>query len=108
MADYNKVILVGKLGETPALQHGARGPYTTLRIANNKQYTNQDTGEIVRRAIWHDVILFGSFAETVVRIYRAGQEVMIDGELNYLENEDMPYPRAQIVAKFVQLTGGRD
>ena len=108
MADYNKVIIIGKLGDTPSLQQGANGPFTVMRIANNKSFPDKLTGEIIKRTIWHDVMVFGSFSEAIVKKYRVGNEVFIEGELSYVEHDEFPYPQAQIVARFVQLTGGRD
>lgn len=60
----NKVLLIGRLGKDPELNHTYSGaPVTTLILATDSSYTDAE-GERIERTEWHRVVVFGHQAET--------------------------------------------
>ncbi len=83
MADYNKVILVGRLTRDPELKNLPSGmTVTTMGIAVNNSYTNKD-GNKIDDTLFVDVTVFGKQAENVHQYLKKGSNVLIDGRLRY-------------------------
>jgi single-strand DNA-binding protein len=60
---FNKVTLIGRLGQDPELYHAANGTaIANLRIATDESYTDRD-GKKVGHTEWHTVVVFQRQAE---------------------------------------------
>ncbi len=84
----NQVQLIGNIGNTPLLKETVNGKkYTTLSLATNNTYINKD-GERIKDTQWHNVVMWGKQAEIAENYLIKGQEVCIEGKLNYRTYED--------------------
>ena len=83
----NKVQLIGNAGSSPKVQESKNGnKYAKLSLATNNNYTNKD-GEKVKETQWHPIVFWGKKAEIAEKYIQKGQEVFIEGSLNYRSYE---------------------
>ena len=84
----NKVQLIGNVGEDPQLETTKNGfKYVKLSIATNNTYTNKE-GEKVKDTQWHPVLFWGKKAEITKKYVVKGQEIYVEGSLNYRNYDD--------------------
>lgn len=76
---YNKVILIGRLVNTPELNKTANDKFVArATLAVNRRYKGQN-GE--READFVNVIVWGKLAETLASYATKGSLISLDGEL---------------------------
>lgn len=81
MADFNKVILMGRLTADPELRNLASGQAVTqLRLATSKKWVSKD-GEKKEETLYIDVNVWGRPAENCAQYLRKGSPVHVDGYL---------------------------
>jgi len=81
MASYQKLILVGNLGNDPVMRYTPDGkPVTNFNLATNRVYTNS-RGEQVKETTWFHVAVWGKQAETCNQYLRKGARVLVEGRL---------------------------
>tara|TARA_B100001093_G_C26831109_1_gene1016181 strand:+ start:2344 stop:2676 length:333 start_codon:yes stop_codon:yes gene_type:complete len=84
----NRVQLIGNLGSNPTLNETGNGvKYSKISVATNSSYINKK-GEKIKETQWHPVMIWGKQAEFVEKYIVKGQEVCIEGKLNYRSYED--------------------
>ncbi|MES2006295.1 MAG: single-stranded DNA-binding protein [Bacteroidota bacterium] len=77
----NSVTLVGYLGADPVLRKAVNGKsYTKFRMATNSYWRKPD-GSIVRKAIWHTIMIWNHLADALVETFIKGSHVMIQGSI---------------------------
>ena len=83
MADYNKVILMGRLTRDPELKYLPSGmAVATIGLAVNNSYTGKD-GNRVDDTLFIDVTVFGKQAENIHKYLKKGSGILVDGRLRY-------------------------
>lgn len=104
MADFNKVILLGRLTRDPELRYTAGGTaVTTLGLAVNRRYKQGE--EWKEETCFVDIAVFGRQAETCSEYLSKGRLALIDGRLNFRkwETEDgQARSKLEVVASNVQ------
>lgn len=104
MRGYNRIFLIGRLGQDPEIRVGKSGaPWGVLGVATNRARKEGDVW--VEETDWHDVKVFGNEAERVQRLGRKGAMVAIEGSLVYETwNDDAGNKRrkARVMASRVQ------
>ena len=84
----NRVQIIGNLGDNPILSETANGiKYSKISVATNSVFINKN-GEKIKETQWHPVILWGKKAEFVCDYIEKGQEICIEGNLNYRSYKD--------------------
>jgi len=110
MADYNKVILVGRLTRDPELKNLPSGiAVTTMGIAVNNSYTNKE-GNKIDDTLFIDVTVFGKQAENVHQYLEKGSNVLVDGRLRYRTwetSEGSKRSKHEIMAQRIQFMGSK-
>ena len=77
----NKVSLIGRLGQKPAIQKvGNDYTITRFSIATNENFKDKN-GQWKENTQWHSVYAWGKTAERLVKLVDKGQELMIEGKL---------------------------
>jgi single stranded DNA-binding protein len=77
MADFNKVILVGRLTRDPELRYTPKGtPVCDMSIAVNKEYTKDD-GKEEKETCFIDVTQWGKAGEACAEWLQKGSTVLI-------------------------------
>jgi len=78
---YQKLVIVGNLGRDPEMRYTPDGrPVTTLSVATNRRWTNQD-GSQGEETAWFRVSVWGKQAEACNQYLTKGRQVLIEGTL---------------------------
>ena len=81
MADFNRVILAGRLTRDPELRYTPSGTAVTeLGLAISEVYKNRN-GETVEQACFVDIVVWGRQAETSAEYLRKGSGALVEGRL---------------------------
>ena len=84
----NKVQLIGNVGNTLKLEETKNGKkYVKLSIATNNTCRNKE-GEKIKDTQWHPFMFWGKKAEIADKNILKGQEIYVEGSLNYRYYED--------------------
>jgi len=77
----NKVLLIGRLGANPEARYTSAGvPVVSFSLATNESWKQKD-GENVKRAEWHNIVIWDKLAEIAQNNLSKGQLVSIEGKL---------------------------
>lgn len=78
---YQKVIIVGRLGQDPEMRYTPSGqPVTTFGVATDRRWTDQ-SGEQQQETTWFRVSVWGKQAEACNQYLTKGQQVLVEGRL---------------------------
>lgn len=84
----NKVMLIGRLGQTPDLRYASNGtPIATLHVCTDESYTDKN-GEKVEKTEWHKVVVFQRVAENCANYLVKGSLVFVEGSLQTRKYQD--------------------
>lgn len=84
--DINEITITGNLVKDPELRATRKGTQVlTFRIASNRSYKNQQTGEWEQVADYVTCAVMGARAEALSRILSKGAKVAVNGSLRYRE-----------------------
>ena len=75
--NLNKVQLIGRVGQPPTVREGANGRICNISLATNSGFGDKQTTD------WHRVTFFGKLAETVEEYVVQGQELYVEGRIQY-------------------------
>lgn len=104
--NVNKVLLVGRLTDTPDLRKTNSGQSVcTLRIATNRVWTDK-TGQKREEAEYHTVVLWARLADIASQYLNKGAMVFIEGRLRTRSWQDatgVKKYRTEIIAENLQL-----
>lgn len=111
MANFNSVVVVGRLTRDPELRYTPSGaPVCSFSIATSRRYVKED-GQRAEATTFLDVDVWRRMAEICKQFLRKGREVLVLGSLRQSRWKD---PKTQesrskirIVAQQVQFLGGR-
>jgi len=79
MANYNRVIIAGRITRDIELRHAGQTTIANIGVALNRTWT-QD-GQKKEEVCFVDVTAFGKQAETVAQYFRKGSNILIEGRL---------------------------
>lgn len=80
MADLNKVLLIGRLGNKPELfKTQSGGSVAKLRVATS--HTAHAPGSMEKDTEWHTVVVFDKLAEQCSQFLDKGRLVYVEGSL---------------------------
>lgn len=107
---YNKIVIVGNLGQDPEVKTTQNGtPLTTMSVATKERFKSK-TGDIGDRTEWHRVVMFNRLAEIAGEYLAKGSQVLIEGKMQYRKWEDENgnvKHQAEIVADQMKMLGGK-
>ncbi len=84
---YQKVTLIGRLGNDPQMRYTADGtPVTSFNVATDRRWTDP-SGQQQQKTVWFRVSAWRRLAETCNQFLAKGRLVFIEGELQ----EPKPY-----------------
>ena len=109
MANINRVIITGNLTADPELSSLPSGTSVSkLRVAVNRRYKDNASGEWVEKPNYFDVKVWGAQGENCANYLAKGRAVAVDGRLEWREWESQDGSKRQaveIVADTVQFLG---
>jgi single-strand DNA-binding protein len=78
---YQKLIIVGNLGQDPQLRYTPSGQaVTSFSVATSRRWTTND-GQAQEETVWFRVSVWGKLAETCNQYLSKGRQVMCEGRL---------------------------
>lgn len=87
--DLNKVMFIGNIVNDPEMRTTQGGQnVTSFRIATNRRWKNQNTGELQEEAQFHNIVAWGKLAEICSQYMRKGMRVFIEGRLTHRSWDD--------------------
>ena len=109
MADFNSVVLLGRLARDPELRYAPSGaPVCTFSIATNHRYTKSD-GQKAQSVTFVDVDAWRRLAELCSQFLKKGRQVLISGTLKQDRWVDaktqQPRSRLKVLAREVKFVG---
>lgn len=111
MANYNKVIIIGRLTRDPELRFTPQGSSVCdLSIATSRSYKGND-GSQKDEVCFVDVTTWNKQAETAAEYLKKGREVLVEGRLSMSQwetSEGQKRSKLKITAeRIVFLSGGK-
>jgi single-strand DNA-binding protein len=105
----NKVILVGRLGQTPEVRYTPSGAAVgNFSIATNENWMDK-TGQKQERTEWHKIVVWGKTAENCSQFLAKGRQVYVEGRLQtrqWQDKDNQTKYTTEVVATTVQFLGG--
>ncbi len=84
----NRVQLIGNLGADPEVKIFDSGKKkVTLSLATSESYKKAN-GEKVDQTQWHQIIAWGKTADIAEQYLKKGNEIAVDGKIQYRSFED--------------------
>jgi len=78
---YQKVIIIGNLGNDPQMRYLPSGdPVTSFSVATNEKWNDQ-SGQLQERTTWWRVSVFGKQAEACNQYLSKGRQVLVEGTM---------------------------
>ena len=88
MANLNKVMLIGRLGQDPEIRYTQSGSaVANVTIATNDYWTDKQGGK-QERTEWHSLVLWGKLADLAQSYLKKGSLVYVEGRLQTRDWED--------------------
>lgn len=112
MANFNSVVIVGRLTRDPELKYAPSGaPVCSFGIATSHSYTKED-GQKTESTTFLDVSAWRRLAELCQQFLKKGREVLVMGTLRQSRWTDpktnQPRSKIRVVAQNVQFFWGRE
>ncbi len=107
----NKVILVGNLGRDPEVRYTADGQaVANFSIATSEKWKDKNTGEMVERTEWHNIVAWRKLGEICGEYLSKGRQVYIEGKLQTRswEKDGVTRYTTEVIASEMKMLGARD
>ena len=109
MADYNNVVILGRLTRDPELRYAPSGaPVCSFSVATNHNYTKSD-GQKAQSVTFIDVDAWRRLAEICSQFLKKGRQVLVSGTLKQDRWTDaksqQPRSRLKVLAREVKFIG---
>ena len=83
----NRVILIGRLGQSPEVRYSTQGTAVcNLSLATGESWKDKQ-GQQQERTEWHRIVLYGKLAEIAGQYLSKGSKVYVEGRLQTREWE---------------------
>lgn len=87
--DLNKVMFIGNIVNDPEMRTTPGGQnVTSFRIATNRRWKNQATGEMQEDSQFHSIVAWGKLAEICSQYMKKGMRVYVEGRLTHRSWDD--------------------
>jgi single-strand DNA-binding protein len=107
----NKAIIIGNLGSDPEVRTtGGGSRVAQFSVATSRRWTT-NSGEQQEKTEWHRIVCWGKLADVVEKYLKKGQQVYVEGEIQYRQYEDkdgVTKYSTEINARELMMLGGRE
>ena len=83
----NKAMIIGQLGADPKITQSRNGTIANFSVATNETYRDKN-GQTQSITDWHDISIFGKYAEVAGKYLKKGSKVFIEGKMKKSRYED--------------------
>ena len=116
---YQKLIIVGNLGNDPEMRYMPDGTaVTSFSVATNRSWTDSQSGQPVKETTWFRVSVWGRQAESANQYLATGRQVLVEGRLKpdsstggprlWQRQDGSMSASFEITAENVRFIGGRN
>ena len=86
---YNKVVLVGNVGQDPEVRTVSDKKVASVSLATSEVWKDKD-GKKNENTEWHRLVAWSPFAEIIERFVKKGSQILVEGKLTYrsYDNKD--------------------
>lgn len=106
----NKVILLGRLGQTPELKKLKSGTaIVKFSVCTWRKWFNEETATLMEEKEWHNLTAFKNKAENICKYCKKGDVLYFEGRLktsNY-EKDGQKHYRTEIIVNDFKMTKGK-
>lgn len=85
---YQKVILLGNVGQDPQIRYVDSRALATFSLATTETFPNPAGGDPIKRVEWHRIVMWDANAEFAEKYIRKGSRLFIEGRLRTRMWED--------------------
>ncbi len=110
MPGFNKVSIVGNLGQDPEIRYMQDGTaVTNFTVATSEVWKDKQTGEKREKTEWHRIVAWRRLGEICGQYLAKGRQVYVEGKLQTRswEKDGVTRYTTEIVATDVQFLGNR-
>ncbi len=80
--DLNKAMFIGNIVNDPEMRSTQSGRnVTSFRLATNRRWKNQQTGEMNEDAQFHNIVAWGKLAEICSQYMHKGMRIYVEGRI---------------------------
>ncbi len=87
MKTYNKVLLIGNVGNEPIIKQFEKSIVVKLNIATNNFYLSKENEKVIETQ-WHTIIAWNHLATYIQNNIQKGSLVHVEGKINYRKYTD--------------------
>ncbi len=105
----NKVILIGNVGQDPAVKSFEGGKRASFSLATSETYLGRN-GEKVTQTEWHNIIVWRALADVVDKYVKKGSQIYVEGKItnrSWEDNDGTTRHSTEIVAETIRLLGSK-
>lgn len=110
MSGVNKAIIIGRVGQDPAVRYTPAGvAIANLSVATSESWKDQQ-GQKQERTEWHKVVAYRKLAEIIGEYVKKGSKIYIEGKLQtrkWQDKDGRDCYTTEIVADEMQMLDGR-
>lgn len=100
----NKVSLHGHVGKDPELKNTQQGkPFARFSFATTENWKDAD-GKKQSKTEWHQIVAWGKLGENVAKLVKKGQELILEGKLEYQTVADKDNADKKVTFTSIKLT----
>ncbi len=82
MSSVNKVILIGRTGQDPAVSNlNNGGKVVNISLATSEKFTDR-AGVKQENTEWHNLVVYGKLADIFESYIKKGSQIYVEGTLN--------------------------
>lgn len=110
MANLNKVMLIGIVGQDPTVRIYNEKKFGSFSLATSKKWTDKQDGSIKEDTQWHNIAVSGKIAEVTEKYVRKSSSVFVEGELrtrSYQANDGTTKYITEVQCEVLQLLDKR-
>lgn len=110
MGTYNRVVLVGRLGQNADVKRIGESTVANFSLATDRVWKDKTSGESQKQTDWHRISLWGRSAENIGAFLLKGREILVEGAIQtrkYKDDAGVERTIVEIRATTVVLIGSR-
>ncbi len=110
MAINNSVTLIGNMGSEARIIETEEKTFAAFSLATTDTYLDKDGMWQDKQTIWHDVVVFNPVLMEMIRHFKTGARIRLNGALSYrpfevkiAKNKTITKKEVSIVARTIEL-----
>lgn len=112
MSTYQKIIIIGHLGDDPKTTHfQGGGQITQISIATTEYWNDRVSGEKKSATEWHRIVLREKLSELADKYLKKGSKILIEGKnktRKYTDGQGVEKYTTEVVAEKMNFMGGNE